>query len=655
MITLTKSNARERCRTCLRKLLKDGEHLDDMNVETSLSSKFVDISTNKKFQEMIEKYVNIDSHSNVDLCNHHSYPQYLCIECLKHLQTFETFVRKALDSARKLYIVFSDNCHHTTIDINDDGTECKNNAYHDVSNNVKNDIFDLLLKDSLMETEAITLERTSLDDFNNTEPDPFQITQSHDNIKRKRAKRDKTNSLSNTNTMKRKLKKYLNTEVNKPLNDNNNIEIIACYTLDSKIQEEGDSSEDEALSKEVQHSEKEIRENTKKKIESEINLVESLNRKNNKNIGLKLINKKELMKNTLGILKTEEEDNVSNDTNFDLKDNAQTVKMREKKKRHYILNSGRKKGLANRYKCDQCQHKFGHKLTLDAHVRKIHEGQKKAFKCQLCDKAYSFIGGLSTHIKDVHERKQDSYDCNVVGCDKKYSNFITLQRHVRLKHLNIEAPHQYVCEQCGATFKQSSNLRYHMKTRHPTEEDLKRKQLLPKERLECEECKKLFHSQYTLKYHKLRVHAAEKKFECKICGRRVAKQFMLDSHMLVHSDQKLACKFCGREFVRKYQVEAHIRAVHQKLKPFQCPHCSESFASRKTLRHHIYIHTGEKPYVCDICGQSYRQPTCLKNHRKIHNKTSTNNVATASNNQNFINNFRQSNNDTLINTDDGTI
>ncbi|GBP01403.1 Zinc finger protein 454 [Eumeta japonica] len=144
-------------------------------------------------------------------------------------------------------------------------------------------------------------------------------------------------------------------------------------------------------------------------------------------------------------------------------------------------------------------------------------------------------------------------------------------------------------------FKQSSNLRYHMKTRHPTEEDLKRKELLPKDRLECEECKKSFHSQYTLKYHKLRVHADDKKFECKICGRRVAKQFMLDSHMLVHSDQKLACKFCGREFVRKYQVEAHIKAVHQKLKPFQCSHCSESFASRKTLRHHVYIHTGEKP------------------------------------------------------------
>ncbi|GBP01580.1 hypothetical protein EVAR_101421_1 [Eumeta japonica] len=34
-----------------------------------------------------------------------------------------------------------------------------------------------------------------------------------------------------------------------------------------------------------------------------------------------------------------------------------------------ILNSGRKKGLANRYKCEQCQHN-GHKPTLEAHIRK---------------------------------------------------------------------------------------------------------------------------------------------------------------------------------------------------------------------------------------------------------------------------------------------
>ncbi|XP_065363297.1 zinc finger protein 729 [Calliphora vicina] len=697
MITLTKNNAKERCRTCLCKLLKDEDN--DENVVTYFSNKFVDINTNKQLQEMLEKYVYTEG--GVDLCNDQSYPQYVCLECLKHLQTFETFQNKAMDSAKKLYKVFSGNCMVPKIELNDDGLECKDNKVEQISDCVKDDIFNLFLKDSLMETEAIILDDTdNNNDFNNMDPDPFQNTQKPENIRKPRTRRakGKSDSLPNSKSNYRKSKKSNMTVENESINKK--LETITALQTknktdkwaaeqgdsdenfdwqESSFQDPGDdSSDNEVLSNKIPHSEiaDKVRKQKPRKCNVKLNEENSFSNrefrvesqetekqskddlKENNSTSSTSRNSIELEKQPLEIIKTEldSDGEASSDSEFNTQANILSKPAKiEKKKRHYILNSGRKKGLANRYKCDQCQHKFGHKLTLEAHVRKVHEGQKKAFRCQLCDKAYSFVGGLSTHIRDVHERKQDSYDCSVSGCDKKYSNFITLQRHVRFKHLNMESTHQYVCEQCGATFKQSSNLRYHMKTRHPTEEDLKRKELLPKDRLECEECKKSFHSQYTLKYHKLRVHADEKKFECKICGRRVAKQFMLDSHMLVHSDQKLACKFCGREFVRKYQVEAHIRAVHQKLKPFQCPHCSESFASRKTLRHHIYIHTGEKPYVCDICGQAYRQPTCLKNHRKIHNKLSANDAATAiAANRSFINNFVQ-NNDALTNGEENLV
>lgn len=516
-----------------------------------------------------------------------------------------------------------------------------------------------------METEAIILnDASSNKDVNDMDPDPFQNTEKGSYAKKPRDRCAKTKNVLNpkSKTYSQKSKRFdcinENDSIHKPEDSVRSIKQME-HPASEEISEfqnfNSDSSDNEVLSKKIIHSDREAKKVTitddlcyYTASEHEDNRVQikSDNRPSNNNISV-------FEENSLEAVKPElySNNDMTSESEYDDCDEpfSKAIKV-EKKKRHYILNSGRKKGLANRYKCEQCQHKFGHKITLEAHVRKVHEGEKKAFKCQLCDKAYSFIGGLSTHIRDVHERKQETFDCSVSGCEKKYSNYITLQRHVRVKHLNIETPHQYVCEQCGSTFKQSSNLRYHMKTRHPTEEDLKRKELLPKDRLECEECKKSFHSQYTLKYHKLRVHADEKKFECKVCGRRVAKQFMLDSHMLVHSDQKMACKFCGREFVRKYQVEAHIKAVHQKLKPFQCPHCSESFASRKTLRHHIYIHTGEKPYVCDICGQAYRQPTCLKNHRKIHNKPSANNESIVHIvNRNFISSILIKNDDEATN------
>uniref|UniRef100_W8BVA0 Zinc finger protein 180 n=1 Tax=Ceratitis capitata TaxID=7213 RepID=W8BVA0_CERCA len=277
----------------------------------------------------------------------------------------------------------------------------------------------------------------------------------------------------------------------------------------------------------------------------------------------------------------------------------------------------RNKGTKNNFKCEQCSHSFAHKITLDAHIRKVHEGIKRPFQCDRCDKSYSFFGGLYTHIKEIHDAEVRSYACNIPGCDRIYTSFIAMEKHKRLKHTDTPCLKKYICEHCGATFNQSGNLKYHRRTKHPTEAEQAEKNHL-KERFECDICKKHFHSRYTLKYHTLQLHSNEMKYECNICGRRMAKKFMLVQHMLVHSTDKMPCNHCGRQFIRKFELEAHIKAVHMKLKPFECQYCLECFASRKTLRHHEYIHTGEKPYVCDVCGQAYRQQTCLKNHRKSH-------------------------------------
>ncbi|KAH8275990.1 hypothetical protein KR018_000897 [Drosophila ironensis] len=279
----------------------------------------------------------------------------------------------------------------------------------------------------------------------------------------------------------------------------------------------------------------------------------------------------------------------------------------------------------NNLKCSLCQHSFGQQLTLDAHVRKVHEGKKRPFQCDQCEKTYSFMGGLYTHIREVHVPQERRHTCDHPGCGRIYTSRVAMQKHKRLKH-NPEAGElvrKYICEQCGASFNQSANLKFHRRTKHPTEDEVAAKEGGNGERYFCEPCQREFHSRYTLKYHTMQQHVdqGEQKMlphECKVCGRRMAKRFMLLQHMLMHSSEKMPCERCGRQFARRFELEAHVRAVHLKLKPFACGHCSESFASRKTLRHHEYIHTGEKPYVCDTCGQAFRQQTCLKNHRKVH-------------------------------------
>ncbi|XP_001354918.2 zinc finger protein 782 [Drosophila pseudoobscura] len=280
------------------------------------------------------------------------------------------------------------------------------------------------------------------------------------------------------------------------------------------------------------------------------------------------------------------------------------------------------RGVRNSLKCSQCQHSFAHKLTLSAHIRKVHEGSKRPFQCDQCEKCYSFMGGLYTHIKEIHATRERRYPCDQPGCDRVYTSSIAMQKHKRLKHSPKEPARKFICEQCGASFNQSANLNYHRRTKHPTEDEVAARDSGSDQHF-CELCQKHFHSRYTLRYHTMQQHGDQERLlphECQVCGRRMAKKFMLLQHMLMHSTDKMPCEHCGKLFARKFELEAHIRAVHLKLKPFACKYCSECFASRKTLRHHEYIHTGEKPYVCDVCGQRFRQQTCLKNHRKVHDK-----------------------------------
>lgn len=138
MITLTKSNANGRCRTCLCKLIKNEDYSnDDVSGQNQLQTEFVSINSNKELQEMLDKYVVCENES--DLINDLSYPQYICMECLKQLQAFETFRNKALESARQLYTVFRG-------DLYNDGLECKNNIEEQFSGNVKDeDIFNLFV------------------------------------------------------------------------------------------------------------------------------------------------------------------------------------------------------------------------------------------------------------------------------------------------------------------------------------------------------------------------------------------------------------------------------------------------------------------------------------------------------------------------------
>uniref|UniRef100_A0A0K8VED0 Zinc finger protein 62 n=2 Tax=Bactrocera latifrons TaxID=174628 RepID=A0A0K8VED0_BACLA len=506
------------------------------------------------------------------------YPQFMCIYCYKKLQGVVSFKKQVRNSTLRLQELL--NLGAAKSEIVEKHQEIDNNSGVEQSTT---DIFNLLLKDTLMETESVLINAESNEAIISKElpdPDPFDNGPPVDIAKKENLSDDNCESTS---------------EERHDLNGQDSNEGIYVRIIDhDKVNLQNNiklSTAVEGKAQENQHSDCSL----------EIKKYPTRSRKKRS----PPIENTNTEKTTDNKTKSRKVGKVGGRIQLGLGLDISTKR--------------RNKGTKNSFKCVQCSHSFAHKITLDAHIRKVHEGNKRPFQCDRCEKSYTFIGGLYTHIKEIHDAQVRSYACDIPGCERIYTSFIAMQKHKRLKHSDTSCLTKYVCEKCGATFNQSGNLKYHRRAKHPTEAEQVEKEQM-KERFECDVCKKLFYSRYTLKYHTLQLHTNETKYECNICGRRMAKKFMLVQHMLVHSNDKMPCEHCGKQFIRKFELEAHVKAVHMKLKPFECQYCSECFASRKTLRHHEYIHTGEKPYVCDVCGQAYRQQTSLKSHRKSHEK-----------------------------------
>ncbi|KAL6107338.1 znf276 [Pungitius sinensis] len=144
------------------------------------------------------------------------------------------------------------------------------------------------------------------------------------------------------------------------------------------------------------------------------------------------------------------------------------------------------------------------------------------YKCpyQGCTAVYRAPDGLKKHIKEHHEEVKER-PCPHPGCNKVFMIDRYLQRHVKLIHTEER---NYICDQCGQTFKQRKHL----------------------------------------SVHQMR-HSGAKPLQCEVCGFQCRQRASLKYHMTKHkaeADLEFACLMCGKRFEKAHNLNVHMSMVH---------------------------------------------------------------------------------------------
>lgn len=230
--------------------------------------------------------------------------------------------------------------------------------------------------------------------------------------------------------------------------------------------------------------------------------------------------------------------------------------------------------------------------------------------CEFCGERFKHQGTLDQHRKTQHTSVEKIYQCP--KCPKKFAVKQKLSFHLKSVHTTLRA---FLCEDCGADFKNPASLRHHKIRKH---------QPVGNKR-ECPVCRKLVPF-YSLSKH-MHTHKAYS-IQCPHCDKMFKNSSTLKQHVRIHEDQRqYRCDTCGVGFNRRDGLRLHMR-VHQKtdsrgLKECSCQVCGEKFPNHSTLViHRNRVHKDGRQYTCHICNRSMISTRSLEWHMShIHNES----------------------------------
>ena len=144
----------------------------------------------------------------------------------------------------------------------------------------------------------------------------------------------------------------------------------------------------------------------------------------------------------------------------------------------------------------------------------------------------------------------------------------------------------------------------------------------------CDSCEERFQSR-----QRLFQHQAEHKYDCDVCGKKIANQATLNRHMFIHTGVKpYICDLCKQQFIIKRDLRNHMLHIHNSDKqnayksiapkgPVPLSNIMPNKVERNKIRRKIF---GVQPINCDFCNSQFKSMRSFNIHKSIHRKSMPN-------------------------------
>jgi len=231
------------------------------------------------------------------------------------------------------------------------------------------------------------------------------------------------------------------------------------------------------------------------------------------------------------------------------------------------------------------------------------------WNCHICDdKPFATKAEYKEHEAEIHV-KEGMIVCPYENCNKKYRVTETrygqsrlIVRHIE-RHKEKERTKEYVCSECGKTFKNKRSLLPHMQIHRGIKD------------VPCDICGQMFYSKTFLWSHKMQSKCGAEEVVCPTCGKACKNKYYLKRHLMQHTGERpYKCEFegCGKGFFDSQTLQNH-RKIHLDIKEYQCSLCPKAFRQSYALVIHMKRHNGIKEHNCKECGKAFVEPAGARN------------------------------------------